>query len=180
MLKFISSDELHPKLSDGSFFSLMKTLDDIKFKRFCSIFNRLISNVKFTQSLSEYFATDDMLKPALSVISEAIRSGPDLGSILRGVHSQLTLLLTETERLTVIMTKSQQLIDPIALPKIRDQSIIPVEAQLISKQSTNWDTVSIFKNMENVGGASADISTIAANVIALHTDTIHMTNNIFV
>ena len=80
----ISSDELNPKVSDGSFFSLMKTMDDIKFKRFCSFFNRLISNVKFTRSLSEYFATDDMLEPALSLIAEAIRSGPDLGSILRG------------------------------------------------------------------------------------------------
>ena len=81
---FIPSDELHPKIPDGSFFSLMKTMDDKKFHRFCTIFNRLISNVNFTQSLSEYFATDDMLEPALAVIAEAIRSGPDLGSILRG------------------------------------------------------------------------------------------------
>ena len=80
----IPSSELHPKIPDGSFFSLMKTMDNTKFGRFCSIFNRLISNVNFTQSLSEYFATDDMLEPALSVIAEAIRSGPDLGSILRG------------------------------------------------------------------------------------------------
>ena len=38
----------------------------------------------FSQSLSEFFATDDMLDPALSLISEAIRNGPNLNTTLRG------------------------------------------------------------------------------------------------
>ena len=135
-------------IPDGSFFSLMKTMDDKKFNRFSTIFNRLISNVNFTQSLSEYFATDDMLEPALAVIiAEAIRSGPDLGSILRGDRFQLTVLLTETEHITVIMIKTRNHIDPLAPPQIKDRAIIPVKTHQKSKQSTNSDIVTIFKKM---------------------------------
>ena len=83
----------------------MKSMDVIKFRRFCSIFNRLVSNVSFTQSLSEYFATDDMLEPALSLIAEAIRSGPDLGSILRWVSFSASSLTYQNRASYSIMTK---------------------------------------------------------------------------
>ena len=45
---------------------------------------RIHGNLQFSQSLNEYFATDDMLEPALLLIAEAIRNGPDLANFLRG------------------------------------------------------------------------------------------------
>ena len=73
-----------PLLSDGSFLDLMKNMNSSRCDKFCSIMNRIHGNLKFSQSLNEYFATDDMLEPALLLIAEAIRNGPDLGTFLRG------------------------------------------------------------------------------------------------
>lgn len=71
-------------LSDGSFLNLMQKMNLTKSQEFCKIFNRLESNLKFTQSLSDYFANDDMLEPASLVISDALRQSPDLGKGLWG------------------------------------------------------------------------------------------------
>ena len=71
-------------LSDGSFLSLMQTANQAKTQELCSIINRLESNLKFTQSLSEHLANDDMLEPALMVVSDALRHSPDLGKGLWG------------------------------------------------------------------------------------------------
>ena len=48
------------------------------------ILRRLRSNSYFTQSLSQYFAMDDMIEPVTCVINEALRNGPDFGASLRG------------------------------------------------------------------------------------------------
>ena len=74
----------HKILSNGSFLDLMRKANQKNFNEFCKIFNRVLSNMHFSQSLSEFFATDDMLDPALSLISEAIRNGPNLNTTLRG------------------------------------------------------------------------------------------------
>ena len=71
-------------LSDGSFLSTMRLLDPSRFNKFCTIFNRIQANLDFTQSLSDYFATDEMLEPALMVISDAIRRNLNLRSALHG------------------------------------------------------------------------------------------------
>ena len=71
-------------LSDGYFLSLMQNLNLPRSQEFCTILDRLESNLTFTQSLSEYFATDDMLEPAAMVISDALRQSPDLGKGLWG------------------------------------------------------------------------------------------------
>ena len=71
-------------LSDGSFLSTMRLLDPNRFNKFCTIFNRIQANLDFTQSLSDYFATDEMLEPALMVISDAIRRNLNLRTALHG------------------------------------------------------------------------------------------------
>ena len=71
-------------LSTGSFLDTMRILDPNRFRKFCTIFNRIQANLDFTQSLSDYFATDEMLEPALLVISDAIRRGLNLRTTLRG------------------------------------------------------------------------------------------------
>ena len=71
-------------LSDGSLLSLMQKVNQAKTLELCGIINRLESNLKFTQSLSEHLANDDMLEPALLVVSDALRHSPDLGKGLWG------------------------------------------------------------------------------------------------
>ena len=73
-----------PSLSDGSFLDTMRHMDYTRFQRFCTVLKRIQANLEFTQSLSEYFATDDMLEPALLVVSETIRRSLNLQQALRG------------------------------------------------------------------------------------------------
>ena len=71
-------------LSNGSFLDTMRHMDFTRFRKFCTILNRIQGNLEFTQSLSEYFATDDMVEPALLVVSAAIRRDINLAKSLRG------------------------------------------------------------------------------------------------
>ena len=71
-------------VSDGSFTDLMQKSNGVRLKSIEKILRRLRSNTNFTQSLSQYFAMDDMIEPVTCVINEALRRGPDLGASLRG------------------------------------------------------------------------------------------------
>ena len=73
-----------PPLSDGSFLNLMDKMNPTRCRKSCNIMNRLHGNIDFSQSLNEYFATDDMLEPALLLAADAIRNGPNLGNFFRG------------------------------------------------------------------------------------------------
>ena len=75
---------VNPVLSDGSFLNLMEKMNPTRCKKFCKIMNRLHGNINVSLS-NEYFATDDMLEPALLLVAEAILSGPDLRTFLRWV-----------------------------------------------------------------------------------------------
>ena len=59
-------------------------MNQAKTQELCKIISRIESNLIFTQSLSEHFANDDMLEPALMVVSDALRHSPDLGKGLWG------------------------------------------------------------------------------------------------
>ena len=71
-------------LSDGSFLSILNSTDPNRCKQFCEILDRISDNLEFTQSLAEYFATDDMLEPALMLITETLRKDPNLRKYLHG------------------------------------------------------------------------------------------------
>ena len=71
-------------LSDGSFLDTINRLNPSRCTKVCKIIDRISNNLNFTQSLAEYFATDDMLEPALMLISEVLRRGPDLHKNLHG------------------------------------------------------------------------------------------------
>ena len=62
----------------------MKNMNLAKSQKLCQVLARLESNLNFTQSLSEHLANDDMLEPALMVVSDALRQSPDLGKGLWG------------------------------------------------------------------------------------------------
>ena len=88
-----SSSPSVPLLSDGSFLDLMRKMNATRCTKFCEIMNRLHGNLHFSQSLNEYFATDDMLEPPLLLVAEAIRKGPDLGTFLRGGSVAATAMM---------------------------------------------------------------------------------------
>lgn len=71
-------------LSDGSFLSMMHNLDAQRCSSFCKILERISDNLEYSQNLSEYFATDDMLEPALMLIAESLRKAPNLKNSLHG------------------------------------------------------------------------------------------------
>ena len=75
---------LPQSLSDGSFLHTMHHIDAQRCAKFCEILDRMSDNLEFSQSLSEYFATDDMLEPALMLIAESLRRDPNLRKNLHG------------------------------------------------------------------------------------------------
>ena len=72
------------RLSNGSFLDTLHKVNAPRCSKLCTILNRISDNLKFTQSLSEYFANDDMLEPALMFVASALRKGPDLHKSLHG------------------------------------------------------------------------------------------------
>ena len=72
------------RLSDGSFLDALHKVNAPRCSKFCTILNRISDNLKFTQSLSEYFANDDMLESALMFVANALRKGPNLHKSLHG------------------------------------------------------------------------------------------------
>ena len=71
-------------VSDGSFSDLMQRANEQKYGEVSTILGRIRSNLKFTQSLAQNVAMDDMIEPVTCVVNEAIRRGPNLGASLRG------------------------------------------------------------------------------------------------
>ena len=62
----------------------MHKLDATRCNDICILLERIGDNLDFTQSLAEYFATDDMLEPALMLITETLRKDPNLRKNLHG------------------------------------------------------------------------------------------------
>ena len=69
---------------DDSFFGLMAAANPTKSKRVIITFQRIISNLHFSQSMSEFLASEGSIETAKLVVSEALKRGPDLGRFLRG------------------------------------------------------------------------------------------------
>ena len=72
------------QLSDGSFVSTLHKSNAKRCEKVCILIERISANMQFSQSLSEFFANDDMLEPALMLISDALRKGPNLLKTLHG------------------------------------------------------------------------------------------------
>ena len=66
------------------FLDTMRQMDYARFQHFCTVFNGIQANLEFTSSLSEYFATDDMLEAAILVVSETSHRNLNLQPALRG------------------------------------------------------------------------------------------------
>ena len=73
-----------PRFSDSSLLGLSNQVDPNRCKNICTILDRVISNLHFSQTMNEYFALDEMVEPAKQVLIEAVKQGPNLGTLLRG------------------------------------------------------------------------------------------------
>ena len=77
-------NEQNTRFSDDSFFGLLDLANPCKRKRMSMILERIISNLHFSQSMTEFMASDVAIEAPKIVISEAVKRGPDLGNFLRG------------------------------------------------------------------------------------------------
>ena len=68
----------------GLFLDTMRQMDYARFQHFCTVLKGIQANLEFTSSLSEYFVTDDMLEPAILVVSETSHRNLNLQPALRG------------------------------------------------------------------------------------------------
>ena len=68
----------------GLFLDTLRQMDYARFQHFCTVLKGIQANLEFTSSLSEYFATDDMLEPAILVVSETSHRNLNLQPALRG------------------------------------------------------------------------------------------------
>ena len=62
----------------------MKAAAPSKTTKIIEILDRIESNSHFSQSLNDFFATNQKINPARLVILEAMKKGPDMGAVLRG------------------------------------------------------------------------------------------------
>ena len=69
---------------DDSFAKLLKLANPTKCKQILEILDRVISNLHFSQSMNEFFASDNSIEAAKLVMIEAVKKGPDFGNFLRG------------------------------------------------------------------------------------------------
>ena len=88
----IDSEQFQTKMStrfekqypENSFFGVMMFTNPAKSKELLSVFERVCSNVHFSQSMSEFLASEGSIETAKIVVAEAVKRGPDLGRFLRG------------------------------------------------------------------------------------------------
>ena len=74
----------NPTTSGNSLLGMMQAAAPSKAKDIVEILSRIESNLHFSQSLNEFFATNQKINSARLVILEAMKKGPDIGAILRG------------------------------------------------------------------------------------------------
>ena len=111
-------------LSDGSFLSMMHNLDAQRCSSFCKILERISDNLEYSQNLSEYFATDDMLEPALMLIAESLRKAPNLKNSLHGGSFASNAMVYRHRSSPVIMIENFR-----ALPNFPPAPLPPSEKQ---------------------------------------------------
>lgn len=84
--KFTENHFVQPDLqfSPDSCMGLIYRTNPSKCILINQIFERLSSNLNFSQSMGEFLASDGSIETTKLVISEALKRGPDLGQFLRG------------------------------------------------------------------------------------------------
>ena len=63
------------------------------------LIKRISSAAHFSQSMTDYFAHDDAVEPALAVLCEVLRTGPDVGAVLEKGHTNFLGLAQKYQKL---------------------------------------------------------------------------------
>ena len=76
-------------LKDIPIIDILKLIDSKKAGKICSSLDKITALAHLSQSMGNYFARDDSLDPALSIVCQALRGNIDIEYILRkrGGHS---------------------------------------------------------------------------------------------
>ena len=62
-------------------------INSSKAKKISELIQRISSVAHFSQSMTDYFAHDDAVEPALAVLCEVLRTGPDVGAVLKNGYT---------------------------------------------------------------------------------------------
>ena len=72
---------------------ILKLIDSEKAEKICTTIDKIVALAHLSQSMGNYFARDDSLDPALSIVCQALRGNIDIEYILRkrgGTFQSLT------------------------------------------------------------------------------------------
>ena len=83
----VLTSELKNKLKEVPPIELIKFVNEEKACKILKIFEKIISLAHFCQSMSDYFAHDDALQPALAVVCQVLRQNENTGAILNDRHT---------------------------------------------------------------------------------------------
>lgn len=83
----VLTSELKNKLKEVPPIELIKFVNEEKACKILKIFEKIISLAHFSQSMSDYFAHDDALQPALAVVCQVLRQNENIGAILNDRHT---------------------------------------------------------------------------------------------
>ena len=79
-------------LKDAPPIKIFEVINMKKAEKISILLHRISTLAHFSQSMTDYFAQDDALEPALAVLCEALRDSPNVGSVLKKQsHSFLAL-----------------------------------------------------------------------------------------
>ena len=83
----VLTSELKKKLKEVPPIELIKFVNEEKEFKILKIFEKIISLAHFSQSMSDYFAHEDALQPALAIVCQVLRQNENTGAILNDRHT---------------------------------------------------------------------------------------------
>ena len=83
----VLTSELKNKLKEVPPIELIKFVNEERACKILKIFEKIVSLAHFSQSMSDYFAHDDALEPALAVVCQVLRQNENIGAILNDRHT---------------------------------------------------------------------------------------------
>ena len=73
-------------------------INSSKAEKISELIQRISSVAHFSQSMTDYFAHDDAVEPALAVLCEVLRTGPDVGAVLKNGYTNFLGLAQEYQK----------------------------------------------------------------------------------
>ena len=78
---------------------ILELINGDKVKEITDLVKRISTLSHFSQSMTDYFAHDDAVEPALAVLCEVLRTGPDVGAVLKDNYTNFLGLAQKYQKL---------------------------------------------------------------------------------